>query len=338
MPKVLDQKLAEIHADPSGSKAFLLADAKDADMAFGMAAPGTRSNGSSKTLADYRNAIRAVVRQGLVDLVLMSASSVEQIVIKEGLFRDSPVTPAGRANDTTDIWIIRGSHYAATPSRPFRSATLDHLKHGQLVDDPAAPGPGVDLGLYSLTFSGDTEADLRTLEAFAAFRLEAEQKGFRYFLEVFNPNVAGSVPDSEFGGFLNDHIARSLAGVTSVGRPLFLKIPYNGPAALEELVAYDPHLVVGVLGGSAGTSRDAFQLIAEARRYGARIALLGRKINAAEDQLAFIEHLRSVADGNASPSEAVRSYHGHLQTAGVAPHRSLEDDLMITNTALSYSA
>ena len=33
--KSLDQKLANIHADPHGAKDFILADAKDADMAAG---------------------------------------------------------------------------------------------------------------------------------------------------------------------------------------------------------------------------------------------------------------------------------------------------------------
>ena len=65
--------------------------------------------------------------------------------------------------------------------------------------------------------------------------------------------------------FFNDHIIRCLAGVTERGRPLFLKIPYHGPGALEELVAYDPNLIVGILGGGAGTTYDAFKLIHDAR-------------------------------------------------------------------------
>lgn len=30
-----------------------------------------------------------------------------------------------RANDTTDIWNVRGARYAASASRPFRTADLD---------------------------------------------------------------------------------------------------------------------------------------------------------------------------------------------------------------------
>ena len=40
--KSLDRKLAEVKANPA-SKAFIIADAKDADMAFGVRAPGPRS-------------------------------------------------------------------------------------------------------------------------------------------------------------------------------------------------------------------------------------------------------------------------------------------------------
>ena len=68
----------------------------------------------------------------------------------------------------------------------------------------------------------------------------------------------------------------------------------------------DPKLVVGILGGSAGTTYDAFKLIYDAQKYGARVALFGRKINNAEHQLAFVEMLRLVTDGKISPEEAVR--------------------------------
>ena len=110
--------------------------------------------------------------------------------------------------------------------------------------------------------------------------LEAEEKNFQHFLEVFHPNVTPRVhglSSEQIPHFVNDHIARMLAGVPSRSRPRFLKIPYAGPQALEELCAYDPSLVVGVLGGSAGTTHDAFALVYEAKRHGARVALFGRR-------------------------------------------------------------
>src|SRR5215471_6189319 len=106
-----------------------------------------------------------------------------------------------------------------------------------------------------------------------------EPKRFRYFLEVFDPNVTSGIAPEKLGEFINDNIIRSLAGVPESGRPLFLKIVYHGPRAMEELAQYDPNLVVAILGGSAGTTYDAFKLIHDAQKYGARVALFGRKIN-----------------------------------------------------------
>lgn len=341
MHKSLDAKLAAIHADPHGCREFIIADAKDADMAFGIGAPGLspeRHDGELrfKTLAEFREQIRQIVRQGVVDIMLMSASTGEQLTIHERLFDDSHITPAIRANDTSDIHVFRGSRIAQAASRPFRSASLDHVQCGHIDCSPDERKQGVDLGLYSITFNNDCELDLASLTAYREFRDEAERKGLRHFLEIFNPNVPGAVPAEVLPQFINDVIARTLAGVTSTSRPIFLKIPYPGPRALEELVAYDPHLVVGILGGSSGTTRDAFQLIHDAQKHGAKLALFGRKINNAENQLAFIEFLRHIVDGLIAPEEAVRAYHAVLQKLGLKPHRPLDEDLQETSGSQSY--
>ena len=342
MQKPLDRKLARILADPS-CKDFIIADAKDADMAFGLAAPGQSPEyhgheARFRTLAEYRQLMRDLVRQGLVDIMLMSANSSEILTIQERLFDDSHVTPAVRANDTTDIWLAFGTgRYSTQPSRPFRSTTIDHIMCGKVECQAQERTVGADLGLYSVTFNNGVELDRATLEAYKAFRLEAEAKGFRYFLEVFDPNACGEHPPKDLARFISDNIVRSLAGVTSRGRPLFLKIAYHGPAAMEALASYDRTLVVGILGGSAGTTFDAFQMLWEAKKYGARVALFGRKINNAEDQLTFVKYLRAVADDQLAPDEAVRAYHGELQRMKIQPHRTLEDDLKRTETASAYS-
>src|SRR5262249_38271886 len=111
---------------------------------------------------------------------------------------------------------------------------------------------------------------------------------------------------------------------------------YHGPKAMEELVHYDPHLVVGILGGSAGTTYDAFKLLSEAKKYGARVALFGRKINNAENQLAFIRFLRWIADGEITAEEAVRAYHAVLQQLAIRPQRSLDKDMQLQTAVMSY--
>src|SRR5438067_4470599 len=111
---------------------------------------------------------------------------------------------------------------------------------------------------------------------------------------------------------------------------------YHGPRAMEDLVRYDPHLVVGILGGSAGTTYDAFKLLSEAKKYGARVALFGRKINNAENQLAFIRFLRWIADGEIRAEEAVKAYHGVLQQLGIKPQRSFKEDMVLRTNVMSY--
>jgi hypothetical protein len=343
MQKSLDEKLARILANPSCGD-FIIADAKDADMAFGLAAPGHSPEhhaGEAKfrTLDEYRQIMREIVAQGLVDIMLMSASSNEVLAIEERLFEQSRVTPAVRANDTTDIWLATGTgRYGTQPSQPFRTATIDHIMCGKHQCGPGEQRLGADLGLYSVTFNNDVDLDKRSLEEYKKFRIEAEAKGFRHFLEVFSPNACEGNAPSDTARFVNDNIVRALAGVTRRGRPLFLKIPYYGPAAMEALAGYDRSLVVGILGGSAGTTLDAFGMLHDAKKHGARVALYGRKINNAEHQLTFIKYLRAIADGEIEPVEAVRAYHADLERMGIKPSRTLEDDLTTTDTATSYSA
>src|SRR5579862_6966691 len=249
MIRSLDRKLAAIHASPHATKEFILADAKDADMAFGVRAPGprgylsrqgarpaqfspelwTREEYGARNLPEFLDIIREVVHQGVIDIMLMSAYVSEQLTIKEGLFRNSHVTPAARANDTTDVWAVRHGCYTREPAQPFRSASIDQIQCGKIECDRSTDEfPGANLGLYSVTFVNDLDQDRETLLAFKAFREEAERKQFRYFLEVFDPNVNTGIAPEKLGEFINDNIIRAIAGVPEAGRPLFLKIVYHG--------------------------------------------------------------------------------------------------------------
>jgi hypothetical protein len=322
----LDQKLARIRAGRYTRSDFIIADAKDGDMGPSLTSTGPKREPDGtwtryRTRPEFLEQIKAIVAQDIVDIMLVSASNLERLQ-EDGVFAGSAVKPAIRANDTTDIWVVRGGRYHLQPSRPFRSASLK-------------PGiRGTDLGLYSITFNNDLDADLRSLEAFAAFRADALANGFTYFLEVFNPNVDTGLAPDVLPHFVNDSILRCLAGLTKAERPRFLKIAYNGPKALEELASFDPDLVVGVLGGGAGTTRDTFELLHQAERHGARVALFGRKINLAESPLAIVALMRQVADGAVGPAEAVKAYHDELRRQGIRPARELEDDSRITEPAL----
>ena len=246
--KTLDRKLGALLRGSGARTDFIIADAKDADMGGGRPAPGPergvdgRPLDAVRPLAGYLDEIRAITSQGIVDVMLVSSSTLERLGTE--IFESSQVTPAIRANDTTDIWGVRGGTYPLAPSRPFRSASLSRTRE-----------LGCDLCLYSITFNNRVDDDLRSLEAFADFREDAARCGMRYFLEVFNPNVdAGLASLEETGAYVGDCIIRCLAGLTRAERPSFLKIAYNGPRAMTELCSYDPELVVGILGGAGTTT------------------------------------------------------------------------------------
>jgi len=191
-----------------------------------------------------------------------------------------------------------------------------------------------DLVLYSVTFNNDLDHDLASLVAYSEFRRDAAANGIRHFLEVFNPNVDCGLATSDIGAFVNDSIIRALAGVTQAERPVFLKMAYNGSGSVTELAEHDPSVVVGILGGSAGTSRDTFELLQRSEAAGARVALFGRKIQRSESQLDLVRLMRMVTSGALSPADAVRAYHEALAVAGITATRTLEADLEVTEPLL----
>lgn len=323
----LDRKLASIRAGTYKPKDFIIADAKDGDMAFGCATPGPERapdgtpTGRMKPLAAYRDDIARVTASDLVDVMLMSLSTAE-IMTRKGIFDSSEVTPAVRLNDTSDVWHARGARYKDAPALPFRTARLDRVR------------PVADLGLYAVTFYNDLERDWETLQEYARFRDECSAERMRHFLEVFNPQIPVAT-DGDFAAYNNDCIARCLAGVSQIDRPIFLKAAYNGPASTEEIASYDPgHLIFGILGGAAGTTRDCLEMIAQAERYGARVALFGRKIYGSEDSVLMLRAMRRVIEERIGSAEATRAYHADLAAAGITPHRSLDTDLELTDPVL----
>ena len=330
MHDTLVGKLTRIRSGAYSPRDFIIADAKDAEMGGGIGALGTRrlANGAKRPAksADYRQAMTEMMASGLVDIMLTSMSSAEALA-DSGAFNTSDVTLAIRLNDATDIWGFRGASYRERPAMPFRTAQLHHARR------LAA------LGLYAVTFYNDRDLDVTTLEAYGRFRQQAEEEGMAHFLEVFNPAFPIDTGRAELGAFVNDAIVRCLAGVARPEAPLFLKMQFNGARAMEELAAYDPaNLIVGVLGGAAGTTRDTFELVAQAERFGGRVALFGRKIYLAEDAIEIVRLMRAIVEGEIGTINAVKSYHDTLKSQGIVPLRPIKEDLEVTDPVLKPEA
>lgn len=315
-------------ADPADS--FVLADAKDADMAFGIAAPGVAPGVDEdgpgpvqyRSKADYLASMQQVVASGHVDLLLASASNAETLHAR-GAFTDAPgVALAVRANDTGELWPARGGDYSRRVPEPLRTANLDLVR------------AFCDLVLYSITFVNDVDADHATLVEYARFREQATSLGLRHVLEVFDPASPVDLHHTQLGPFINDNTVRALAATTAAERPLMVLLGFHGARWVRELAEHDPSLTFGVVGVSAGTTRDAFELLDRARGAGARGALFGRRIQYAESQLDLLRLMREVVAARLTPEAAVHAYHEALAAQSLTPRRSLDTDLAVTNPAL----
>ena len=326
--KNLDMKLSNIRNANYKPSDFIIADAKDADMGGGRRAPGFIREKDGKLTekpASYKSYLDKMIEMTeseMVDVMLMSMTSAERL-INNNIFKNSLVTPAVRLNDTSCIWgLLRNGNYDDHQSRPFATTQLRHAIRY------------VDLGLYSMTFNKDVDRDVFMLNQYRDFRDEAEKIGMRHFLEVFNSAVI-NLSIEQMGEYVNDCILKTLAGQISKEKPLFLKIAYNGPKAMEELASYDPgNLVIGILGGGKGTSRDCFELVRQACKYGARVALFGRKVNLSENQITIIKTMRNVIQNDLSSEEAVKLYHDELLKINIKPDRDIKLDSELTDPTL----
>ena len=127
MSKRLDQKLASIRNGQYTPKDFIIADAKDADMANGCKTAGLqRVRVAGTTQSRFTEMICKIMDSDLVDIMLTSLSSAE-VLTQQGP-ANTEITPAVRLNDTTDIWVGRGAAHESQPALPFRTARLDRVK------------------------------------------------------------------------------------------------------------------------------------------------------------------------------------------------------------------
>ena len=180
--------------------------------------------------------------------------------------------------------------------------------------------------------------DREALEEYKQFRLEAERKGFRHFLEIFDPNRPGG-GRGEQGSRVHQRRHRSHSRRRHQRRPA--AVPQDGlsrPAKRWRSWSTTTRTSSSASSAaSAGTTYDAFKLLSEAKKYGARVALFGRKINNAENQLAFIRFLRLIADGEVGAGGSGARVSRRLAAVSASSRNgSLEDDMELQTNVMSY--
>jgi hypothetical protein len=94
----LDRKLDAITAGRYTPGDFIIADAKDADMAFGLTSAGPAGPGGPgryRTRGEFLDDMRALVAQGELAIMLTSASNGKRLA-RDGSLGDSDITLAVR--------------------------------------------------------------------------------------------------------------------------------------------------------------------------------------------------------------------------------------------------
>ena len=205
------------------------------------------SRGSCARWQDYRDQMREIVKQGLVDIMLMSASTSDATDDQENVSSRTRALPRPFEPMIPPTFICWPAALMP-PSPPGRFASRDHRADSKRQDQSHVRRADARVRIWGCIRSRRitrSNSIILRLKPIKQFRIEAEQKGFRHFLEVFDPNACGDSCPVDLGRYINDLIVRTLAGVPSSGRPVFPQDRYHGPKAMEELVAYDPSLIPG---------------------------------------------------------------------------------------------
>jgi len=291
--------------------------AADALVAYGMTGIGAekRPTPHFRTRPEYLQLMRDILADGHIDGLLMTPADAEVLAMDENVFDGSPITPIVRMNAETWIWSPRHGRYNRQVSRPFRTVLTSEAGRYCTQAMACAKDCKIKLGLYSITLNNETDADAETMREFLEFAWEAgDTPDFHYFLEVFLPNAPQPGMDQkQMGEYVADSIVRIMSYLRKHQRPLFIKTVYTSPDVWRALVAFDPTLVIGALGGSRINARKTLQLAFDATENGARVILFGRAIFQEDDPRLMCRSLRAVLDRTMSTDDAHASYQQTLR-------------------------
>ena len=193
-------------------------------------------------------------KQDIVDIMLVSASNLE-LLIERGVFNKQH-GEAGDPRQRHDRYLgLHAARPITTASRPFRTANLSHVMYS--AAEPTPEDLGTDLGLYSITFNNDIDADCASLEDFSAFRADAAEQRLQVFPRGVQSERRHRI-DPEHRAALHQRLHPALprrrheGGAAAIPEDRLQWAEGAGGAGLLSIRS----LVVGMLGGGAGTTRD----------------------------------------------------------------------------------
>ena len=309
----LEEKLARIRAGGYRRQDFVIANANDAEMGPGLQAmgPARERDGSSRRLRsreEFLEATQAVIRQDISDILLLSVSNLELLLKRDAFTRHGRQAGDPRQRHHR-IWVLRGATYHIKPSRPFRTASLEARKPSPISASIRSPSTTISTPTSSRSKHSPSSAKTRRR---TAFRTSSKCSTRTPRTSTTRRCRATST-------------TRSFAALAASPRPSghASQDRIQRPAGARRARLVRSLLVVGVLGGGAGTTRDCFELIHQAEKYGARVALFGRKIRLAESPLDMVRlcaRSPTARSRRPKPSTPITT----SAEAGLTPHRELD--------------
>ena len=150
---------------------------------------GPGAPGKWRTRDGFVDAVEAVIKQDVVDIMLVSVSDSSA----SSHATPSPATgmkPAIRADDATNISVMRGSPYATMPSRPSPRRLAVARAFGRGDAKPNARNLTHRSRPLWRTDDDVFSTPIRSLEGLQRLsRRRGRRSDFRYFFEVFNPDA-----------------------------------------------------------------------------------------------------------------------------------------------------
>ncbi len=169
----------------------------------------------------------------------------------------------------------------------------------RLISVKHAVSLGADIVIASVLFSGDDEANTRSITQFGEYVEEAQALGI--------PIIGEYIPQGSIDTFQDD-IDRLILGTRAVAEFGCDLIKTVYVEKFDQIVKTAGVPVFGLGGAKTDKPIDSFKAAHSAVSKGAAGVVFGRNVICAKDPARYLEHLIDIVKNGKDPNDAARSY------------------------------
>lgn len=169
----------------------------------------------------------------------------------------------------------------------------------RLISVKHAVSLGADIVIASVLFSGDDEANTRSITQFGEYVEEAQALGI--------PVIGEYIPKGSIDTF-QDNIDRLILGTRAVAEFGCDLIKTVYVEKFDQIVKTAGVPVFGLGGAKTDKTIDSFKAAHNAVSKGAAGVVFGRNVICAEDPARYLDHLIEIVKNGMDPNDAAKSY------------------------------